>query len=172
LKPVSIPVIAGLAVGIGMIMLFATLKMPEQVSLIPTVPRVSEEQAAQIVIEDIQSYSPNTKRNDIHLYSSEGYLAIDRFFKEGKHLPLFYYHPITATRFFINSTDNSIISACPERICDAKPELIGKLVYGFDMDCGEGCGVGAYYVDAIKGEVAYTNLPGPKRPEMLPPPVV
>lgn len=156
----SQPVVAGLAVGIGFILLFAVLKIPEETAAIPTVPKFTEPQAAQIVIEDIQKYTPNTTRNDIYVFSGgKGYVALDRFLEEGKHLPLFYYHPFTGTRFFINGTDNSIISVCPKEMCHSKPELIGRLVYVFDMDCGEGCGVGAYYIDAIKGEVAYTNLP-------------
>lgn len=130
-------------------------------------PKITEKQGAQIVIDDIQKYS-NATRNDVYLYASgNGYVALDKFFEQGMHLPLIFYHA-NGTVFRINVTDNTIISACPERVCDSTSEVVGKLVYLFDMDCGEGCGVGFYIVDAIRGEIAYTNLPA-KKPEITSP---
>jgi hypothetical protein len=81
-----VPVITGLAIGIGFILVFSLLSIAPR----SYEPRISERQAAKIIANHLEE-----KWNgfvNYGIYTPEGYLEYDMFHSRGFHLPLVFVH--------------------------------------------------------------------------------
>jgi len=149
-KEEAIPVITGLAVGIGFVFLFS-ITFGHQLA-ISTVPTLPEAQAMEIVKEDLKHKTGN--------------VTLTVYLQNGR-VPLLYYRLEDNIALRINETSHEIMSSCvPSIECflpnniDLLRSIGGRLVYFID---GIYSGVGTsaptfYYVDAATGDILWSYI--------------
>lgn len=159
-------VIAGIAAAAaGLLILYFAVFSPRPESEIITDPRITQEEAIDIVSNDLRNRYPGFEDSDLILFASGKPQSVKEFLQSGSQLPLIYYHP-NGTQFRIDSDTHTIKSSCPPDICsfDFEGRPKNKLVYVLEIDCQE-CGFQHYVVDAIDESVVYKspNLSPPQR---------
>lgn len=139
-------------------------------SSILTKPRISEEQAANIVEEQLRGYYIDFKGYSIYV-GGEGYKPYPEFKARGEHLPLTFTSD-NGTFFYVNNTTYEIYDSCVAEAFACRfsanyaNESIGRLTYAFDLDVGSYCGgPEIVIVDAIDGKVLFSFAS--ERPEAI-----
>jgi hypothetical protein len=147
----------GLAVGIGLVVVFASLWIPRQTDFpaILDTPRLSQKQAIEILANTLDRNSPDFKIDQLHIYDIYGSqnirwvnatyaMQLDR-----QVIHLIFYHQ-NGTQIHINPTDNTVSDACPPDECRNNPKFVGKLLYVIEADYN---GFEVYIIDAIRGNM-------------------
>jgi hypothetical protein len=168
----SPPVIAGLAVGIALIVFFATSSIPDSTVSVPTAPKVTEAEAFAAMKADIEERLGNAS---VSLYGRDT-TGLDDIRNP---LPLIYFNEKIGLTYRINGTSHTVISSCiPSRACfpniqfmNADESLGGELFYFLDgAYSGEAISSPAYYfVDAMDGDVLWSYIGEDVHPELRPP---
>jgi len=167
-------VIAGMVVAAvaAVLLVYFVVYSQGRDSEIITQPRIMQEQAIEIVSDNLKNRYPNFNGSDLSLFASgRGQILVEEFLQTGLQLPLIYYHA-NGTQFRIDSETNSIINSCsPVRCSDFGGAAKNKLAYILEIDCKE-CGFQHYLVDAVAGTVVYHSpdpLPRNQSNQTLPP---
>jgi len=152
-----LPVIAGLAVGISLIVLFSTSSIP---NTIPTIPRLTEDEAFAVMKADIQSRVGDAT---VTLY-----MGHPRNPDNTRPLPLIYFSEELGRQYNIDGATHEIISSCvPSMFCPiniahkgVEKSISGKLVYFLDgAYSGKDVNSPAYYfIDAMNGDVLWSDI--------------
>lgn len=155
------PVAAGLAIGIGFVLLLI-LVFGKTSSSIPTVPALMEDQAIDIMKADIKKRVGDNVTVYLYLRDSRDPANVNR------PLPLIYYDQEKNLVYHINGTSQTVTDSCtPSMTCFPNIEyrgvdnfLKGRLVYFLDGSySGEGKSAPAYYfIDAMNGEVVWSYI--------------
>jgi hypothetical protein len=168
-----VPVMVGLAVGIGLIITFSTLFSPS-----PNYePKISKEQALEIAVHDLTTrYIENPPVIKIYAIvdrqaQEAAYPSIETFLKENYTLVMAH-TAANGTFYFIDSSTLSLeechIPYCPfgEQGMDA---LKGRLAWVVDLttQCDEYPNYGAnimYAIDAKTGQILWRHNSSPEEP--------
>ena len=153
----SLPVIAGLGVGIGLVILFASAPIP---NTIPIIPELTEDEAFEIMKADIQS---RVGEATVILYMRHP-LNPDNT----RPLPLIYYSEELGRQYQIDGKSHEIISSCvPSILCPIniahsgiEESIDGRLVYFLDgAYSGEKVSCPAFYfIDALNGDILWSDI--------------
>jgi hypothetical protein len=165
LSGIALPVIAGLAVGVGMIILFAIVQVPHgdaQFPAILTTSRISQGQALGVLFAEFQRNFSNFTLNDLYIYDfydskkPKWVTAEEVMQSDHQAIHLFFYHQ-NGTLFRINSTDSTVMSTCPPNVCARTTQFPGKLTYVIEADCTrcDDYGFDVYVIDAIEGRLIH-----------------
>lgn len=156
----AVSVAAGLAIGIGFVLLLI-LVFGKTSSSIPTVPALMEVQVIDMMKADIKNRVGDNVTVYLYLRDSHDPANVNR------PLPLIYYDQEKNLLYFINGTSYTISSSCtPSLACfniqnmDIAKSVAGRLVYFLDGSySGEGKSAPAYYfIDAMNGEVVWSYI--------------
>ena len=145
--------------------LFALLYASERVrSSIPTIPTLTEEQAKEVMKDDIQKRVGNVS---VRVYSNF----------TGEPLPLIYYRHVDNMAFRINETSHEIMSSCiPTLACflnnkeGVLASIDGRLFYFVEGSySGEDKSSPAYYyIDGMNGNILWSYIGEDVYPELRP----
>ena len=161
----SLSVIAGLTVGICLILLFSVAPIP---NMIPTTPKLTEDEAFTVMKDDIQSRAGEAT---VALYGRP-----PRVPDNDSPLPLLYYSSELGRQYNINARTHEITGSCvPSIMCginithsDIDKTVDGKLVYFLDgIYSAKTIDSPAYYfVDAMNGDVLWSYIGEDVHPEL------
>jgi hypothetical protein len=163
LDGIALPVIAGLAVGVGTIILFITVQVPSQDAQFPeilTTSRITQEQAIVILFKEFQRNFSNFTLSNLYIYdihdreNPKWATAEEVMQSDHQAIQLIFYHQ-NGTLFYINSTDNTVRGTCPPSTCARTIQFLDKLAYVIEADCNR-CneyGFDVYVIDAIEGKL-------------------
>ena len=145
----SLLAIAVTAVAVSISLAAILLFQPKLGPGIPTNPRVSEKQAVEAVMADLQSSGANT--TGLRIYNS----PVDEFLTNHT-LPLLRYTVANGTTYFIDKDTHAITESCTaERDCSWGQSQ--KLIYTLEVSWRNPDDAGAenYVVDAMNGDILY-----------------
>lgn len=153
----------------------SNISIPENTGSIMTAPKVSEEQAVNIVGDRLQEKMAGFKDFSIYV-SSKGYMFYGDLKAEGASVPLVFVHQ-NGTMFFVNGATKEIIRSCAnteEQVCGYSASFVnetkGKLVYVLDISISstkDGCSLpDIFIVNAVDGEIVFSFID--EQPDSLP----
>ena len=161
----GLPVIAGMAVGILLIIVFSTVTIP---NTIPTTPRLTEDEAFAVMKADIESRVGDAT---VTLY-----MRHPRNPDNSRPLPLIYFSEELGRQYNIDGATHEITSSCvPSRYCpiniaykDVDKSISGKLVYFLDgaYSRKEVSAPAFYFIDAMNGDVLWSDIGEEIHPEV------
>jgi hypothetical protein len=162
------PVIAGLAVGVGFVLLLIVV-INQHFSSIPTVPVLTEARAIDIMKADVKERDGDDVIILLYGRDSNGPDNVNR------PLLLVYYDPDKDLVYYINGTSHAISNSCiPSPAClnvhnrGIDKAVADRLAYIVDgRYSGEGKSAPAFYfIDAMSGEVVWSYIGEDVYPEL------
>jgi hypothetical protein len=152
-----LPVAAGLACGIGLIILFSVSTIP---NMIPTTPRLTEDEVFDIMKADIQG---RIGEATVTLY-----MRHPRNPDNTGPLPLIYFSEELGRQYGIDGKSHEVTYSCvPSRECPiniahsgVEKSINGRLVYFLDgaYSGNEISSPAFYFIDAMNGDVLWSDI--------------
>lgn len=153
----QLPVFAGLAVGIILILVFSTVTIP---NTIPIKPQLTEEDAFAVMVSDIE--------NRVGEATVTLYLRHPDNPDNTRPLPLIYYSKELGRQYGIDGKTLEITYSCvPSRECPiniahsgVENAIDGRLVYFLDgaYSAEKTSSPAFYFVDAMNGEILWSDI--------------